>query len=56
MTVRETIQARIDAIRSKAQAECAVLEAELAKGESWLQVEWEHAKNFAENVWTRITK
>ena len=50
MTVLETIKAQIEAKK----AEIATLEAELAKAESWLGVEWDHIKNFVENVWGKL--
>ena len=54
MTVQQTIQAQIDSIKTKAATDVAELEAELAKGESWLTVEWDHAVNFAENIYQKL--
>ena len=49
-TVREEIQAKIDAIKAKAAAEIAELEDHLAKGGNVIDQEFEAAKEWLEGV------
>jgi hypothetical protein len=53
-TVQETLQAQINQIKVEANLKVAELEAEIAKQEGWLTLEWEHARNFVENIWAKL--
>jgi hypothetical protein len=53
-TVREEIQAKIDAIKAKAAADVAELEAHLAVGGDWIDKEFTAAKEWLEGVVAKV--
>jgi hypothetical protein len=53
-TIRQELQAKLDALTAVYQAERAPIEAELAKVDSWLDKEWEAFKTEMEAVIAKV--
>lgn len=54
MTLREEIQSKIDAIKTKAAADVAELETHLAAGGSWLEQETTAFEEWAKNLVAKV--